>query len=159
MTRLDLRDARCAEQRHAALDLGAQQAEAAPHTGMTAGCESVQVGAPEGARVRTQRERLDDVRAATDPSVDDQLRSGHEARAFADRAYAIDPSSTTLYNLACFYCDTGDLEKAIETLEEAFRKGLRNPQWIDGDPDMDPIRKDPRVQAILAKMRAEIGRT
>ena len=73
MTRVDLRDARRPEQRHAALDFGAQQAKAAPHTGMTAGRESVQVGAPDRARVRTQRERLDDVRAATDPTVDDQL--------------------------------------------------------------------------------------
>ncbi|MBS1708165.1 MAG: tetratricopeptide repeat protein, partial [Armatimonadetes bacterium] len=75
-----------------------------------------------------------------------------EARAFAERAHALDQSSTTLYNLACFYSDQGDKDKAIAMLEEAFDKGLRNTQWINNDPDMDPIRDDPRVQALMARM-------
>jgi adenylate cyclase len=78
-----------------------------------------------------------------------------EATEFAERAYEIDRFSTTLYNLACFYSLSGDKERAISLLQEAFEKGLRNPQWMRQDPEIDHIRDDARVQAIIEGMEVD----
>ena len=80
------------------------------------------------------------------------LEQRKEALDFADRSYAVDQFSTTLYNLACVYSMFGDKERAIQLLEEGFVKGLRNPQWMRMDPNLDPIRDDPRVQSIIDRM-------
>ncbi|HJP83244.1 MAG TPA: adenylate/guanylate cyclase domain-containing protein [Fimbriimonadaceae bacterium] len=77
------------------------------------------------------------------------------AKEFAERAYEIDRFSTTLYNLACFYSLLGDKEKAIQMLQEGFETGLRNLHWILQDPEIDPLRDDPRVQEIINRMESK----
>lgn len=81
-----------------------------------------------------------------------------EAIKAADTAFEIEPEMpSTLYNLACFYTKAGELERAIELLQSACEQGFGFAQWLRGDSDLDPIRDDPRVQDLLAKMDARMA--
>ncbi len=50
-------------------------------------------------------------------------------------------SATIRYNLACYECQLGNLERAKEWLEAAFRLGHRDPmkQTALEDPDLEPL--------------------
>jgi adenylate cyclase len=54
-----------------------------------------------------------------------------------------------LYNIACFFSVKGDTDRAIELLEDAVQKGWGDKAWLETDSDLDPVRKDPRFQALL----------
>ena len=57
-------------------------------------------------------------------------------------------SDTGAYDRAGVYAQLGDVPKALEWLETALRvrdPGLSEPK---GDPNLDPLRKEPRFQAI-----------
>ncbi len=85
---------------------------------------------------------------------------GQEQKAvqWAERALQIDPRGGTLYNLACFYCNRGEYEQGISYLEMAFEKGFSFAAWIRRDPDMDPIRNNPRVLSLMEKMDVRMGK-
>jgi len=74
------------------------------------------------------------------------LGESAKANQFAQRALAIDPNdSGTLYNMACFYAQTGQPERALDCLEA----GDHFSNWIRSDPDLDPLRELPRFKALL----------
>jgi serine/threonine-protein kinase len=56
------------------------------------------------------------------------------------------------YQFACIYAQWGDTATALEWLEVAF--GLKDPgfAWLQVDPLLDPLRKEPRFQAIEKKL-------
>jgi non-specific serine/threonine protein kinase len=58
-----------------------------------------------------------------------------------------DPS--VLYNAACVYAQAGEREKAITTLQECVRVGWYNRDWMAHDADLESIRDDPRVRAMI----------
>ncbi len=93
----------------------------------------------------------DDPRAATICGVA-SCRVGQKAEGleWAERALAVDPDDAGVrYNVACLYALEGEPEKAITCLEEAFRRGFGNKEWITRDPDLESIRNDPRFQALI----------
>jgi hypothetical protein len=47
------------------------------------------------------------------------------------------------------YASIGRIEQAISCLERAVDKGFGHREWIDNDPDLEPIRSSPRYQAIV----------
>jgi TolB-like protein/Flp pilus assembly protein TadD len=49
-----------------------------------------------------------------------------------------------LYNGACLYSRLGENDKAIMSLERAVELGYENFRWMQHDPDLDPLREDPR---------------
>ena len=55
-----------------------------------------------------------------------------------------------LYNLACVYCLLGDLAKGVESFLRAIDAGYGNFSWAHIDPDLNPIRDDPRFVAAMA---------
>ncbi len=55
------------------------------------------------------------------------------------------------YGIACCYLDAGDYERAIDWLEEAYEVRDPNLPYI-GDPGWDPLRSDPRFQALVKRM-------
>ncbi|HET6616586.1 MAG TPA: tetratricopeptide repeat protein [Gemmatimonadota bacterium] len=84
-----------------------------------------------------------------------QLQVGNRERAleWAHRAMELNPgSATAYYNLACFYVRAGDIEKALECLEKRIEGGALPRQWIENDPDFDPIRDDPRFRALVSRL-------
>ena len=56
-----------------------------------------------------------------------------------------------VYNLACFYSLQGMKEKALENLKVAFKDSSRLLEWSKQDADLDPMRDDPRFQALIAE--------
>jgi adenylate cyclase len=57
-----------------------------------------------------------------------------------------------LYNIACFYSIKGDASRAIELLNRAVEKGWGDKAWLETDSDLDPVRNDPRFQALLDRI-------
>ncbi len=75
-----------------------------------------------------------------------------KAMQFAEAALQADPDSEdTLYNGACLYARAGEIEKSLDCLE---RGGVHDTDWMDNDPDLDPLRGEPRFQALMARLRS-----
>jgi serine/threonine protein kinase/tetratricopeptide (TPR) repeat protein len=71
--------------------------------------------------------------------------------ACAQRAVEVDPEDAGVcYNVACLYSLEGRVEDALRCLEDAFRHGFGDKGWIEHDPDLEPLRGEPRFQALLA---------
>jgi len=48
------------------------------------------------------------------------------------------------YNLACDYSLLNQIEEAIKTLGKAIELGYDDFKWLEKDPDLENLRKDPR---------------
>ncbi|MGH7012324.1 MAG: tetratricopeptide repeat protein, partial [Caulobacteraceae bacterium] len=73
------------------------------------------------------------------------------ARAWAERAVLLDPGDpSTCYNLACAMVRGGDLDYALDLLAQALASSGRLAGWAKADPDLEPLRGDPRFAAITA---------
>ncbi len=76
-----------------------------------------------------------------------------KALEYADRSLAIDPEDPMLlYNVACTYVALGRTDDAMNCLERAVDKGFGHKEWIDHDPDLDPLRQNMRFQALSQAM-------
>ena len=72
---------------------------------------------------------------------------------WADRALAIDPDDPfILWNVACTNLLAGRIDPALDLLERATDLGFGHREWIEHDPDCDPLRDHPRFLAMLARM-------
>jgi non-specific serine/threonine protein kinase len=110
----------------------------------------------EGIRRAERRLELDphDSRALSLGAVA-LVEEGEVDRAleWARRALASGPDETiVLTNVACMYARAGMKEEALSCLEKMFGRGIGKRDWIDNDPDYDPLRDDPRFQAMLARL-------
>jgi TolB-like protein/DNA-binding winged helix-turn-helix (wHTH) protein len=52
------------------------------------------------------------------------------------------------YPCAAIYAQWGNTSQALESLESAWRLRVPELRWLKADPLMDPLRKEPRFQAI-----------
>lgn len=80
------------------------------------------------------------------------LRLGEEERAlqYMDRALRIDSDSEdTQYNAACFFAAVVEYDKALDCLA----RGLHDPDWMENDPDLEPLRDFPRFQELTNQAR------
>jgi hypothetical protein len=64
----------------------------------------------------------------------------------------------TLYNLACAYCYTGDLDEANSALFRAVEAGFGDFDFMQRDPDLEPIRDGQMYRAILEASRRIAGK-
>ena len=55
-------------------------------------------------------------------------------------------------HIATIYVALGEKEKAIESLEEAFREKAVDLHWIKAEPIFASLRDEPRYQALLKKI-------
>jgi non-specific serine/threonine protein kinase len=81
-----------------------------------------------------------------------RLGDRERALAWAERVDLMAPEEPVhYYNLGCFYANLGDYERALTALERfgAVGQGFRD--WMDHDTDLDPLRGDPRFQALMAR--------
>jgi adenylate cyclase len=78
-----------------------------------------------------------------------------QAREWLARALAIDPEDNAArYNAACCLAQLGDTERALDLLEIWVKqRGSEAKRWMLVDPDIDPIRDDPRYKAIVEQMK------
>ena len=72
-----------------------------------------------------------------------------------DRALAVlcpaDPIAQ--YNLACSYSLLGRIDEAFASLQEAIQCGYRDLDHLRNDPDLAPIRRDPRFEKVFGSAR------
>jgi tetratricopeptide (TPR) repeat protein len=61
----------------------------------------------------------------------------------------------SIYNLGCFYAQTGEKEKSIENLERAFSFDQDLIEWSKTDTDLDGIRDEPGYQALVASSQQQ----
>lgn len=66
-------------------------------------------------------------------------------------------NALVLYNLACSYSLTDQMELAAETLGQAITQGYRDFKWLAKDPDLKKLRKHPlygNLKEQIRKMKA-----
>jgi hypothetical protein len=56
------------------------------------------------------------------------------------------------YELGTTYLALGDREQALRELENAYQAHSICMTWAKDDPRLDPLRSEPRFQAILQRM-------
>ncbi len=80
-----------------------------------------------------------------------KLQRYSEAIAACDRAIDLDPDQPAIwYNKACCYGLQGDVDRAIENLQQAIRQNQQiYLPLAKTDADFDPIRQNPRFQQII----------
>jgi adenylate cyclase len=75
------------------------------------------------------------------------------AREWSERALDADRDEPAImYNVACTYSLLGEADKAIELLDRAIQQGYGHRAWLSHDPDLAPLREDPRFQQLLDRL-------
>ena len=75
------------------------------------------------------------------------------AREWSERALDADRDEPAImYNVACTYSLLGEIDKAIDLLDRAIQQGYGHRAWLSHDPDLAPLRDDPRFQALLDRL-------
>ena len=76
-----------------------------------------------------------------------------EAIKWATKATVIDPDNpSVLYNVACLYANIKEFDRAIDCLEQSIDAGMAHREWIENDPDLDPLRDNPRFTKLIARL-------
>lgn len=60
-----------------------------------------------------------------------------------------------LYNLACCFSRLGELRPAAEHLEQAWQAGLRDPELLRGDPDLQALRDSRSGATLIERLASE----
>ncbi|HET7577589.1 MAG TPA: TIR domain-containing protein [Sphingomicrobium sp.] len=85
------------------------------------------------------------------------------AKDWIDRALLLDPDNNIMrYNLACaLTTDLNDRDRAMKVLEPYFKTtlGVAHIRHAEIDPDLDPLRDDPRFKDMLAAAKQRLGIT
>jgi Flp pilus assembly protein TadD len=84
------------------------------------------------------------------------ITDGQPGRAleWARRAESIAPDDkAVIINGALLRARMGMKDEALDMLERVFGGGAGKKEWIEHDPDYDPLRGDPRFQSMLAKLK------
>ncbi|HMA40948.1 MAG TPA: protein kinase, partial [Gemmatimonadales bacterium] len=69
------------------------------------------------------------------------------------RAQAMDSEDpAVLYNVACGFANAGEIEEALACIEKAIQNGFGHKEWLENDSDLDPLRAEPRFQAMLQRL-------
>ncbi len=58
-------------------------------------------------------------------------------------------------NVACAYARIGEFDQAIDCLEQSIASGMKQVEWFENDPDLEPLREHGRYKALLKKVRAD----
>ena len=76
------------------------------------------------------------------------------SREWTARSLTIDPDDLVAqYNAACSYSQLGDVEAALNLLEQCLPKlGHEKVQWAKYDSDFDPLRNHPRFQKLFERI-------
>jgi adenylate cyclase len=88
-----------------------------------------------------------------------ELKENERAKEWATRARLVDPDNINLaYNLACAMSSLGEVDLTLETLAGvASRLSPGMMSWMEADTDFDPMRKEPRFQAMMDQVKARLA--
>jgi adenylate cyclase len=117
----------------------------------------------KGKAMKVTREGIKRVRAVLELNPDDNralnmgafalLRLGETEEAIKWMSTSMNNApmdSIIQYNGACFFSLAGELDRALDCLENCLIKvGNINREWLIHDSDMDNIRDHPRYQEII----------
>jgi tetratricopeptide (TPR) repeat protein len=68
---------------------------------------------------------------------------------------ALPEDPTAHYNLACSLALTGDHDAAFTALRRAIALGYDDLGFLTDDPDLEPLRQDPRFAELVAELGEE----
>jgi TolB-like protein/Flp pilus assembly protein TadD len=75
---------------------------------------------------------------------------------WAGMALEMDPNEPmVLYNVACIQSLAGRPGDAIDTLEKAVHSGLTQKGWLENDSNLQPLRSNPRYQALIDSLSSD----
>jgi len=75
-----------------------------------------------------------------------------EARAWTERARLLEPDEPYIhYNAACFYALSGDIDRALDCLDQVHVDTICNLDWMRHDEGLDALRGHPRFEALMAR--------
>ncbi|MDH3207772.1 MAG: tetratricopeptide repeat protein [Gemmatimonadota bacterium] len=75
---------------------------------------------------------------------------------WGERSLALDgDNADTLYNVACGFSLMGEVDRALDCLERACLSGVKIAEWAANDSDLDPLRGNPRFQAVLSELETK----
>jgi len=105
---------------------------------------------------RRVRSHPDDTRAWTmGAAVLAELGEPEKAGKWVARAVTVDAEEPIIeYNAACVYVRLGRFDDALKCLEASLGQGGMFRDWARNDPDLDPVREDPRFKALLERAPA-----
>ncbi len=96
-------------------------------------------------------ERVDALVAAQDAYTAGQFA---ECVAQYEKAIALGATrSDVYYNCACCYSRAGVMNKAFVYLARAIANGYREAQWLEFDPDLEPLHDHPQWQTMVNQCR------
>lgn len=80
--------------------------------------------------------------------------AGHHEQALHDflqaQANGVPPAIVG-FDMACAYSSMGQKDKAFETLTEAVKQGFGQPERMNSEPLLQPLKSDPRFAELLAR--------
>lgn len=81
-----------------------------------------------------------------------RLGKDSDAREWMQRALRLEPDEPFVhYNVACAWVLLRDHERALQHLELVGFGTMANRSWLEHDSSFDPIRYEPRFQALIAR--------
>ena len=79
-----------------------------------------------------------------------QLGNRAKSMEWAERALEREGEEPqVLYNVACVFALLGEADKAVDCLEKSVTQGWGQREWMAHDPDLAPVRDNPRFQSLI----------
>jgi len=77
---------------------------------------------------------------------------GRHDEAVAEGGHALELSPDDplmLYNVSCLFAQLRETDRAVDALQKSVAAGYWDYGWMQHDPDLDPLRDDPRFLALM----------
>lgn len=96
--------------------------------------------------------KYEEAQALFDRVLSGELK-GSGTKRWRDKPAAISDGEkiAALYNIACCQAQLGNIQNGLIALAGALEAGYTNFQQIQTDPDLNPLRADPKFEALIKK--------